>query len=110
MGGAWGGGAGAGGGGGPALVAGRRRAATRGAGRRAPRAHGWAPAEISYTGTNVSERDLEAILAARVHMNVDLVTQLERYGRRAPGTSVGLRVNPRIGAGSGPGRGHLDSR
>jgi len=71
--------------------------------------HGWAPAEISYTGTNVSERDLDAILAARVHMNVDLVTQLERYGRRAPGTSVGLRVNPRIGAASGPGRAHLYS-
>ncbi|MGZ8567458.1 MAG: diaminopimelate decarboxylase, partial [Actinomycetota bacterium] len=47
--------------------------------------HGWSPGEISYTGTNVSERDLDAILASDVHVNVDLVTQLERYGRRAPG-------------------------
>ncbi len=70
---------------------------------------GWAPADISYTGTNVSERDLGEILAARVHVNVDLVTQLERYGRRAPGTSVGLRVNPRAGAASGIGRAHLYS-
>ena len=70
---------------------------------------GWAPAEISFTGTNVSERDLDAILAARVHVNVDLVTQLERYGRRAPGRSVGLRVNPRAGAASGIGRAHLYS-
>jgi len=26
--------------------------------------HGWAPSEISYTGTNVSERDLDTILGA----------------------------------------------
>jgi diaminopimelate decarboxylase len=33
-----------------------------------------------------------------VHVNVDLLSQLERYGRRAPGSPVGIRVNPRIGA------------
>ncbi|HSD49246.1 MAG TPA: diaminopimelate decarboxylase [Actinomycetota bacterium] len=71
--------------------------------------HGWAPDEISYTGTNVSERDLDRILEAGVHVNVDLVTQLARYGRRAPGTAVGLRVNPRAGAASGVGRAHLYS-
>lgn len=60
--------------------------------------HGWGPAEISYTGTNVSDRDLARILEAGVHLNVDLLTQLDRVGRFAPGTSHGLRVNPRIGA------------
>jgi diaminopimelate decarboxylase len=60
--------------------------------------NGWGPAEISYTGTNLSERDLDAILDAGVHLNVDLLTQLDRVGRRAPGATVGLRVNPRIGA------------
>jgi diaminopimelate decarboxylase len=59
---------------------------------------GWAPAEISYTGTNLSERDLDAILEAGVHLNVDLLTQLDRLGRRAPGSHLGIRVNPRIGA------------
>jgi len=67
--------------------------------------HGWPPAEISYTGTNLSERDLDAILEAGVHLNVDLLSQLDRVGRRAPGTVVGLRVNPRIGA-SYEGGGH----
>ncbi|HET9724660.1 MAG TPA: diaminopimelate decarboxylase [Actinomycetota bacterium] len=71
--------------------------------------HGWTPDEISYTGTNVSERDLDRILGAGVHVNVDLVSQLARYGRRAPGTAVGLRVNPRAGAASGVGRAHLYS-
>jgi diaminopimelate decarboxylase len=60
--------------------------------------HGWSPNEISYTGTNLSDKDLAAILDAGVHVNVDLLSQLERFGRFAPGSSVGLRVNPRIGA------------
>ena len=59
---------------------------------------GWRPDEISYTGTNVSDRDLRAILEAGVHVNVDLLSQLERYGRAAPGTAVGIRVNPGVGA------------
>ena len=61
-------------------------------------AHGWQPSEISYTGTNLSERDLDRIAPAGVHVNVDLLTQLDRFGRRAPGAHVGIRVNPRIGA------------
>jgi diaminopimelate decarboxylase len=60
--------------------------------------HGWGPGEISYTGTNLSERDLDRILPTGVHVNVDLLTQLDRLGRRAPGSRVGIRVNPRIGA------------
>jgi diaminopimelate decarboxylase len=60
--------------------------------------HGWEPPEISYTGTNLSDRDLDAVLAAGVHLNVDLLTQLNRVGRRAPGSTVGVRINPRIGA------------
>ncbi len=61
-------------------------------------AHGWLPEEVSYTGTNVSEEDLDVILAHGVHVNLDLLSQLERYGRRAPGGTVGVRVNPRAGA------------
>jgi diaminopimelate decarboxylase len=59
---------------------------------------GWSKDEISYTGTNLSDRDLASILVAGVHVNVDLLSQLDRFGRLAPGSSVGLRVNPRVGA------------
>jgi diaminopimelate decarboxylase len=62
-------------------------------------ASGWAAPEISYTGTNCSERDLDVILGAGVHINLDAVSQVERVGRRAPGSTIGLRVNPMIGAG-----------
>lgn len=60
--------------------------------------HGWHAPDVSYTGTNLSERDLDVILGHGVHLNVDLLTQLERVGRRAPGAALGIRVNPRIGA------------
>lgn len=61
-------------------------------------AHGWLPEEVSYTGTNVSERDLDVLLETGVHVNLDLLSQIRRYGRRAPGSRIGLRVNPRAGA------------
>ena len=60
--------------------------------------HGWRADEISYTGTNLSDRDLSRILPSGCHLNVDLLSQLERVGRAAPGRRVGIRVNPRAGA------------
>ena len=60
--------------------------------------HGWAADEISFTGTNLSAPDIEALLGTGVHVNLDLRSQLERWGRRAPGTTIGIRVNPRAGA------------
>ena len=73
--------------------------------------HGWEPSEISYTGTNLSARDLDAVLDAGVHLNVDLLTQLDRVGRRAPGSTVGVRINPRIGAAfSGGGQTYAGER
>ena len=60
--------------------------------------HSWGPEEISYTGTNLSDRDLARILPTGCHLNVDLLSQLERVGRAAPGRTVGVRVNPRAGA------------
>ena len=60
---------------------------------------GWRPDEISYTGTNVSERDLDVILEHGVHINLDALSQIERYGRRARGTRIGIRIDPGTGAG-----------
>ena len=66
---------------------------------------GFLPREISYTGTNVSERDLDVLAPLDMHVNVDLISQIERVGRRCPGRAVGLRVNPRAGVM----RGHAES-
>ncbi len=66
---------------------------------------GFSAEEISCTGTNLSERDLDVIAPAGVHVNLDLLSQIERYGRRCPGRAIGLRVNPR----GGVMRGHAES-
>ena len=60
---------------------------------------GWSPDEISFTGTNVSERDLDVLLATPIHVNLDAISQIERLGRRDPGRTIGLRINPAAGAG-----------
>jgi diaminopimelate decarboxylase len=60
---------------------------------------GWRPDEISYTGTNVSERDLDVLLGRGIHLNLDAISQIERYGRRAPGSVIGIRIDPGAGAG-----------
>jgi diaminopimelate decarboxylase len=62
-------------------------------------ANGWRADEISVTATNLSERDLDVILAHEVHLNLDGVSQLERVGRRAPGRTVGIRINQAAGVG-----------
>jgi diaminopimelate decarboxylase len=62
--------------------------------------HGFSREDISFTGTNVSDGDFAEIVAAGVSVNVDLLSQLRRYGRHAPGTTVGLRINPRAGGSS----------
>jgi diaminopimelate decarboxylase len=60
---------------------------------------GWPADEISYTGTNVSERDLDVLLAHPIHLNLDAISQIERVGRRTLGRAIGLRINPAAGAG-----------
>ena len=33
-----------------------------------------------------------------MHVNLDLISQIHRYGRRARGGTIGLRINPRVSA------------
>ena len=60
---------------------------------------GWTPGEISYTGTNLSERDLDVILSHPLVLNLDSLSAIRRVGRCGRGRAIGLRINPRIGAG-----------
>jgi diaminopimelate decarboxylase len=76
---------------------------------------GWRAAEISYTGTNVSERDLDVLLETGVHLNLDAISQIERVGRRIaadgrPRRPIGIRVNPGAGAGYHPGLAYSGER
>ena len=60
---------------------------------------GWKPAEMSYTGTNLSDRDLDVILAQPLVLNLDSMSAIRRVGQRVPGRSIGLRINPEVGTG-----------
>lgn len=65
-------------------------------------AAGFAPADISFTGTGVSNRDLDRLLAyPDLVINCDSVGQIRRIGERAPGRAIGIRVNPERGTGYG---------
>jgi diaminopimelate decarboxylase len=71
---------------------------------------GWPAEAISYTGTNVSERDLDVILDHPVRLNLDAISQIERVGRRAPGRTIGVRINPAAGAGYHAGLAYAGER
>jgi len=59
---------------------------------------GWLAEEISLTGTNLTDTDLNGSLAEPIHINTDLLSQLRRVGRLFPGRRVGIRVNPNVSA------------
>ena len=61
--------------------------------------NGWRPDEISYTGTSLSDRDLDRILRHPVTLNLDSLSAIRRVGARGPGRRIGLRINPGVGAG-----------
>ncbi len=61
---------------------------------------GFAPEDISFTGTGVSNRDLDRLLAhPGLHINCDSIGMIRRIGERAPGRAIGIRINPGIGTG-----------
>lgn len=61
---------------------------------------GFAPQQISFTGTGVSNADLDRLLQQPgVHINCDSIGMIRRIGERRPGSSIGIRVNPAMGTG-----------
>lgn len=74
---------------------------------------GFAPEEILYTPNMVSFEELRTAVNLGVHINIDTISVLERFGHefgsRVP---VCLRVNPHIMAGGNEriSTGHIDSK
>ncbi len=60
---------------------------------------GFAPSQIFYIGNNVSEEEMREVVGQGVRVSVDSLSQLELFGRIAPGGEVAVRFNPGIGAG-----------
>jgi len=61
---------------------------------------GFAARDISFTGTGVSNRDLDRLLVhPDLTINCDGIGMIRRIGERAPGRAIGVRVNPERGTG-----------
>jgi diaminopimelate decarboxylase len=60
---------------------------------------GFKPEEISFTGSSISEEDVQMIGHLPIRLNVDSISMMHKVGRLFPGRRVGIRVNPQIGVG-----------
>jgi diaminopimelate decarboxylase len=61
---------------------------------------GFDASDVSFTGHAVSNADLDVFAQhPGVHVNCDALSTIRRLGERCPGRSIGIRVNPRVGAG-----------
>jgi len=61
---------------------------------------GFLPSDISYTATSVSNSDLDFLTKfPDLKLNADGLSMIRRIGERAPGRSIGIRINPAMGTG-----------
>src|SRR5262249_13053288 len=67
---------------------------------RQARACGFGEAEVSFTGTSLSDADLDCLCRhPEVWINLDSLSAIRRLGERAPDREIGLRINPGLGIG-----------
>src|SRR3989338_10022575 len=60
---------------------------------------GFSPAQIMFTATSVTDEEMQFALSKNVLVNVDSISQLERFGKMNKGGRVSIRINPAVGAG-----------
>lgn len=60
---------------------------------------GFTADDILFTGNNVTDEEMRYLRDLGILINIDSLSQLERYGRLAPKTAVSVRVNPDVGSG-----------
>jgi len=60
---------------------------------------GCKPENIVLTGSNITDAEMGAVRHFGVMINIDSLSQLERYCKTYPGTECSVRINPEIGAG-----------
>jgi len=54
---------------------------------------------IFFVPNNVSDEELKYAIDKNIIVSLDSISQLERFGRLAPGARCAVRINPGIGAG-----------
>ena len=73
---------------------------------------GFAAENIIYTPNGVSLKEIEAVAALGVQINIDNLDVLEQFGTKHPEIPVCIRINPHIMAGGNTNIsvGHIDSK
>lgn len=73
---------------------------------------GFDPADIVFTPSSVSFREIDAAAARGVRLNVENLNTLEYVGHELPGLPICIRINPHIMAGGHAkvSVGHIDSK
>jgi diaminopimelate decarboxylase len=67
---------------------------------RLARQAGFNQEDITYTGTSISNEDLDCLQRnPHVWINCDAISTIQRLGERCPGRAIGVRINPQLGAG-----------
>lgn len=63
---------------------------------------GFAPADISFTATSLSRKDLAQLSRYKdVFINCDSLHTIKHIGELCPGRDIGIRINPEVGTGYG---------
>ncbi|MDH5485607.1 MAG: diaminopimelate decarboxylase, partial [Gammaproteobacteria bacterium] len=63
---------------------------------------GFEPADISFTATSLSQKDLLQLSRYKdVFINCDSLHTIRHIGELCPGRDIGIRVNPEVGIGYG---------
>lgn len=61
---------------------------------------GFEPSRVLYTSNGISFEEIEDVAAAGVHINIDSLSNLEKFGKKFGSTyPVGVRIRPNIMAG-----------
>ena len=60
---------------------------------------GFSPDRILYTGVNVSNAELKAVVSKGVPINIDSFSELERLSKITTNHTISFRVNPEVGSG-----------
>ena len=61
---------------------------------------GFKPEDISFTASSLSARDLDQLARYDgLFLNCDSIHAIQEWGKRKPGTAIGIRVNPAMGIG-----------
>ena len=55
--------------------------------------------QIIFTCSNLTEEELKFLIKNKIMVNIDSLSQLEKYGKLNPNSKVSIRINQGIGAG-----------